>query len=281
MRTLKSLNLCDEFLFKEVMRDKELLIEFLERTLDLRGKIRDIKYLETEKTIQNKYLVKSIRLDVYVKDIEEAVYNIEIQNGKLKIIPKRSRKYQSDMDMEALKRGEEYDKLNKQYIIFVCTGDPFGEGLYKYTFTNRCHELDGLELGDETYKIFLNTKGTKGPISDDLKAFLEFVEDSSIANAQKINDPYIDRLSAKVEEVKQNEELGGVFMTLEEKINEERRDSEELGYKRGIEQGMKQGIERGTLQNRIEIAQNMMNKGFSPETIKELTGLTLEEIEAL
>lgn len=51
--------------------------------------------------------------------------------------------------------------MKPTYIIFICKFDPFGKGLYQYTFCNKCDEVDGLELGDESYKLFLNAAGTK------------------------------------------------------------------------------------------------------------------------
>ena len=68
MKSFQDLNLCDDFLFKEVMRDEELLIGFLEMVLDLKCKIKGIRIIENEKTIKNRYLEKSIVLDVYAED---------------------------------------------------------------------------------------------------------------------------------------------------------------------------------------------------------------------
>ena len=146
MKNFQDLNLCDDFLFKEVMRDEKLVIGFLEMVLDIKDKIKGVQYIETEKTIRHRYLDKGIRLDVFLKDDENNVYNIEIQNGNLKNVAKRCRMYQSKLDGGALKPGEDYANLKKQYIIFVCTGDPFGKGLYKYTFENCCNEDFSLKL---------------------------------------------------------------------------------------------------------------------------------------
>lgn len=259
MKKFQELNLCDDFLFKMVMRDEKLVVGFLEMVLDLKGKIKGIKFIEEEKSFKNGYLDKSVRLDIYVVDEEETIYNIEIQNGKLINLPKRSRKYQANMDSRNLKPGEEYGNLKKQYIIFVCTGDPFGEGLYKYTFTNRCIEVPDLELNDGTMKVFLNTKGSKGDVSKELKAFLSFVEKSTVQNAATINDSYVAQLSAKIENIKRDEEIGGAFMTIEEKMEELARESANA--------------------KAMEIARKMKTEGFGIDQIVKLTGLTKEEIE--
>ena len=38
---------------------------------------------------------------------------------------KRSRYYQANMDLDCLKEGEDYAKLKKCYVIFLCTFDYF------------------------------------------------------------------------------------------------------------------------------------------------------------
>ena len=281
LRELKDLNLCDDFLFKEVMKDKKIVVGFLEMVLDLKDKIKEVKFIEAEKTIDSGYDGKTVRLDVYVMDEKDTVYNIEIQNGKFKNIGKRCRKYQENIDNDFLKRGHSYDRLKKQYIIMICTGDPFGEGFYKYTFSNRCHEKLDLELGDECEKIFLNTKGKTGEVSRELKAFLNFVEKSTVENALDIKDSYVKRLSTRIEAIKKDEELGGRFMTLEERMDEIREDGLEEGIKQGIEQGIKQGIEQGIKHGSLQIAKEMKEEGFSIEQIVKLTKLSKEEIESL
>lgn len=269
MKSFQDLNLCDDFLFKEVMRDEKLVIGFLEMVLELKGQISRVKFIETEKTIRHRYLDKGIRLDVYLKDDKENVYNIEIQNGNLTNIAKRCRMYQSKLDSGALKPGEDYVNLKKQYIIFVCTGDPFGEGLYKYTFENRCEENTSIKLGDESLKVFLNTKGHKGEVSRELKSFLNFVEKSTVQNAEIVKDLYVAQLSAKIEDIKRDEELGGVFMTLEEKMNELAREKMEEGKTLGIKE------------NTLYVAKAMKEKNYDIEDIIEITNLTKEEIESL
>ena len=273
MKNFQDLNLCDDFLFKEVMRDKKLVIGFLEMVLELKGKIKEVKFVETEKTIRHRYLDKGVRLDVYLKDDEDNVYNIEIQNGNLTNIAKRCRMYQSKLDSGALKPGEDYANLKKQYIIFVCTGDPFGEGLYKYTFENLCEEDTSIKLGDESLKVFLNTKGQKGEVSRELKAFLNFVEESTVQNAANINDLYVAQLSAKIEDIKKDEELGGVFMTLEEKMNELAKEKMAEGKEIGIKEGIKE--------NSLSVARLMKEKNYDINDIIEITHLTKEEIESL
>ena len=92
IKTLKELNLEDDFLFAKVMSDKDICKEFLEKLLEI--KIEKIEMPENQKTIDLLLESKGIRLDIYVKDENNTVYNVEMQRGKHKNIPKRLRYYQ-------------------------------------------------------------------------------------------------------------------------------------------------------------------------------------------
>lgn len=155
-----------DYVFGKIMEDKETCKRFIEQTLDI--KIRDLVYLEKQKTLDPAIDVKGIRLDVYVEDDQNTVYNIEIQSANRGSLPKRSRYYQSVMDVESLNRGSVYQELQKSFVIFVCSFDPFGKKYMKYTFDNRCQEVSNLSFEDGTTKIFLNTKGKIYNVSKEL-----------------------------------------------------------------------------------------------------------------
>jgi predicted transposase/invertase (TIGR01784 family) len=54
-------------------------------------------------------------------------------------------------------------------------------------------------------------------------------------------------------------------------------DAEDRGYKQGIEQGIEQGIQQGV----YLVAKKMIASGLSSSEIASITGLTIEQIEAL
>ena len=80
---LKELNLEDDFLFAKVMSNKEICKELLEKILEI--EIEKIEMLEEQKTIDLLLESKGIRLDVYVKDGNNTIYNVEMQRGKHKV----------------------------------------------------------------------------------------------------------------------------------------------------------------------------------------------------
>lgn len=167
----EELTLQDDYMFKLIMGRKRICKKMLERILNI--KIRDIRYIEKEKSMQARYESKGIRLDVYVEDDKNTIYNIEMQVRKLEgdSLARRTRYYQSMIDVDLLDRGMSYDKLNNSYIIFICPFDPVGKGRHIYTFNNICQEDKTVTLADGTTKMFLNTKSTMNDVSPAVKAF--------------------------------------------------------------------------------------------------------------
>ena len=120
------ITITDDFLFGTIMKHKEYCVPLLE--LILKKKIKDIVYVNNQETMEAAVpSSKSIRLDVYVEDDEKTVYDIEIQTTKKRGLRKRTRLYQALIDIRAMGKGEDYTRLKKSFIIFICTYDPFGK----------------------------------------------------------------------------------------------------------------------------------------------------------
>ncbi len=162
---------------------------------------------------------------MYVKDEKEVVYDIEMQVSHTKELPKRSRYYQSMIDLQLIDKGQLYDELKRSYVIFICPFDLYGKGRHIYTFENICKEDGSISMGDEAVKIFLNAKGTLDDVSDELKAFLDYVA------GKKPKDAYVERLEEAVKEAKKNREWRHEYMTLLMRDQE----NVKIGEKRGEE----------------------------------------------
>ncbi len=117
------------------MQNPELCKGLLQRILpDL--DIARIEYPQLQKSIEPGMDAHGVRLDVYVKDNDEIIYDIEMQVSDTKELPKRSRYYQGMIDLQLIDKGQRYKKLNRSYIIFICPFDVFGKGRHIYTFEN-------------------------------------------------------------------------------------------------------------------------------------------------
>lgn len=268
----EELTIRDDYMFKLVMKSRRICKKMLEGTLRIR--IAKIRYLETEKSIAAPYRSKGIRLDVYVKDEKDTVYNIEMQIRRLEgdALFKRARYYQSMMDADLLAAGADYDELNKTIIIFICPFDPFGEGRYIYTFENLCMENKDLELRDGATKIFLNTKGTIGNITDTIKAFLRYVDGVVTDNS------LVQEIEEEIRKVKLEEGERVNYMTFAMKMMEERKEGRAEGRAEGRREGRREGRKEGQRDERVAILRRLVMQSQIPvEQALEMIGIPQAE----
>ena len=225
-KQFKDLNLSNSFLFAAALNDPETCRMVLKIMLGHEVSKVNVK---TEHSIMLSSDARCVRLDVNARDEYNVNYDIEAQNEDDKNIVKRSRYYQAEMDVAELKPGDDFNKLPNSYVIFICTFDPFGKGLYRYTFTQRCEE-NGMPLGDGTYKIFLNTRGNVvSKVPDVLINFLGYFENSTDDYVISTRDESITELHRKITELKKSREWEAGYMKLEELFEKKKRE--------GIEQG--------------------------------------------
>lgn len=166
-------------------------------------------------------------------------------------IPRRSRHYQSMVDVKIMQKGErDYKNLPDGIIIFICTFDLFGYGRYCYTFENRCLEKPELSLGDGTKKIFLNTRGHNAEETD--KELIEFLRCIEQTNEMKAENVRVGKILERVHKVKQDAQTEGRYMTTREWMNEIEADAREAGYAAGHEEGWEEGRKEGREEGREE-----------------------------
>ncbi len=230
-KRFQDLNLSNYFLFAAAAEDEETSQLLLETLLGI--KVSGVK-VSVEHSLLYSSDFRSVRLDVYVSDTVEVHYNMEMENDERTSLPQRSRYHQAEMDVIALKPGEDFSELKPVYVVFICTFDPFGEGLYRYTFINRCEEKDFFPLGDGATRVFLSTKGTnESEVPKELVNLLHYVENSTDAYVGEVDDPTVRKLRERVRDLKRSREWEARYMQFEELLRERERE----GRERGLEQG--------------------------------------------
>ena len=228
---LKELTIKDNFMFGAVMMDEDNCKGLLERVLEL--PIERVE-ISREKSIVYHPEYKGVRLDVYAKDESQTRYNVEMQVEKKPALGKRSRYYQSQMDMEMLLAGEDYAELPNTYVIFICDFDPFGKGKYRYTFQTTCRESPKADLEDGRTIVFLNAHGkSESEVPKELVTFLNYVKEDLAGSEKEFHDPYVEQLQKFVRNVKKSREMEERFMIFEEMLKEERA----AGRAEGLMQG--------------------------------------------
>jgi len=231
LKTWEELTISDNFLFQNVMQDKTVCKDFIEKLLHI--KVKGITYRQYEKTVELSPETKGVRFDIYVETDAGEIIDIEMQtsNKDDDWLSKRARYYGSMLDLSSLAKGKDYAELKNSYVIFVCTFDPFGLGRKLYSFRNTCKEAN-IELKDGAEKIFLNTKGSIGEVDEDIDNFLEYVEKN------KIKGDFVKNIASVVEKVKEHKELGVKYMSMLAELHDMRREGRMEGEKIGRMEGI-------------------------------------------
>lgn len=215
----------DAFMFAATMEDEEICRGVLERVMGI--SIKHVKIIGEASLLVNPDY-RGVRLDVYADDEAGTVYNVEMQTTDKKNLSKRSRFYQGQMDMMELKPGADFNELPRTYIIFICTFDPFGYGCYRYTCATRCRET-GKELGDEAYKVFLNTKGHNDEEeASELVRFLKYVDGTSSFEENQA-DELLRNIDVRIMQIKQSRGMEVRYMLFSEMLSDERKEGREEG----------------------------------------------------
>lgn len=267
MKNYEELKFTDDFMFCKILsNDLKLCKELLELILNI--KIKKLAPPVSQKTVDYAYGAHGIRLDVYVDDVDGTVYDLEMQTSKMSLIPKRSRYYQSMIDINNLSHGQPYDKLKKSFIIFFCTDDPFGHHLPIYTFENLCTQNPRIKLADAAIKVVVNPKSDRIGLSAEMNSFLDLLDGKNNLQGLALD------LSNAVDNAIVQELWRVEYMTFADKLREEREE--------GIKEGIKKGIEQGIEQGRIQAILDLVRDGdCSVERAADKLCLSVEEVHAL
>ena len=259
----EDLKISNDFMFKEVMKSNKELCKRLVGSI-MQQDIEDIVYIETEKTLQPYYDSRGIRLDVILADDNHTRYNLEMQarnvisKAGVALLPKRTRYYQSVIDMDMLKQGENFDQLNPLVLIFICTFDFYKEGRYVYTFKSRCLENLELELANDVTVKLVNAKGKHGQVNTLLKNFLRYVMTNEPV------DDFTEDVERQVWAVKNDKKAREEYMVLQAKIREHEivayEAGEAQGHAAGLAEGMAAGEAQGELKERLKNVKAVMEK---------------------
>ncbi len=217
-KTLKELNIIDNFLFGKLVTESETREIFCKKLVEiiLGHKINNIK-IEAEKVLYGvNTIFRGARLDVVIENQEDTViYDIEpdkrVNLNNVKFLPNRARFYHSKLDAHALDSGETYDRLKKVFVIFITVYDPFGKDRMVYTIRNRCIEDLDMHYEDGATTIFLYTKGRKGNPPESVRQLLKYMEHTTDSNVS--NDDIVE-INKLVNSIKSNAEVSGEYMNL-------------------------------------------------------------------
>lgn len=261
MKQYEELTFTDDFMFCRIMQYNEDICKDLVELI-IGKKIGGIVRNDRQHPIEITADGRGVRMDVYLEDDSNTVYNIEMQNGHFRDLGRRARYYQSMIDVDMFERGCTYDQLKDSYVIFISIIDPFKQNYPIYTIKNKCLEDEHVEYEDGTTKVFVNASGC-GKMNQEMKAFLEYL------NSGNAGSNLTHRIDEKILEAKRNSGWKGDFMTLYEHYQIERAE------------GLAEGLDKGLTQARTQAVEALMETmQLSLEQACEALKLSVEDYQA-
>ena len=225
---LKNYRPLDDDFMRELFRNNWALAELVLRIIT---GIKDLTLIQQETQYDLKRLVgaKSICLDVFGKDNQQKLYDLEIQRADEGAVPERARYHSSAMDIEFLSEGQKFTELPTTYIIFITENDIWGGGQALYPVNKT---LGGIRIPfeDRQHILYVNAS-YKG--DDDIGRLMhDFL-------CSDPDDMYTQMLADKARYLKTDPKGVDIMCKVMEDLREE-------------------SIQRGIDQNRVESIKNII-----------------------
>ena len=140
-----------------------------------------------------------------------------------------------------------------------------------------------LELPDETTTMLLNTQGTHGEISKDLKSFYDYV------NNHIVTTDFTKQIDDEISYLKLDTKVRREYMLMEARLLDERREGiaegKDIGFAEGKNVGLVEGeaigIAKGENNANLATAKRLFSMGLTVQDIAKATSLSIEQVEAL
>ena len=198
---------------------------------------------------------RSITIDIYARDGDGKIYDIEVQRAPAGADVRRARFHSSMIDIKMLKAGQEFKEIHESYVIFITASDVLGAGHSLY-HVNRVIEETGTYFGDGSHIIYVN-----GSYKDDKDPVGRLMHDFRCLSSV---DMFYSVLARQVKYFKETEGGQEIMCQVFEELAEKRVTEEKKAFARRLIARGKQTLE--------EIAEDT---DLPLEEVRELAGLQL------
>lgn len=276
--------------FKNVFyRDDSLLKRFL---TDILSNFYDNLIIDTIKILnteipKDRIYIKNKTVDILV-DIGDKKINCEVNLTYDKETEFRNFFYLIQSTVHDVKEGTNYVDIEDhiQLNINFVGNQADGFEISEYTnITKGIRKIPFVRTIDINVDYFRNTWYNLSGIEKEkyyekYKSIIMFSLNEFELKNLKDEDEYMKKIKKDVEKLNQDSEFYQ-WMT-DEEDRQMMENSIKIRCKReGIEEGIRQGIKQGSKEKEIDIVRNMKEKNYPIEDIKEITGLSIEEIEKI
>ena len=258
---LEQLCLMDDGFMTAVFEDSPECIELVLRII--LGKKLTVIEARTQLSLKN-VRGRSVRLDIFAKDDNNKVYNIEVQRDDRGAIPHRARYNSSLLDVNLLGQGDDFDALPQTYVIFITERDVLQSGKPLYTVERTVRETQR-PFNDGSTIIYVNAS-----YQDD-SALGRLMHDFSCTKPERMHYKELrERTSYFKTDEKGARKMGSIF----DEIREE-------GIHEGVAKGKEEGKQEGILEKAVSVAKKLFPVGMSIEQVAEITNLPIEQLRQI
>lgn len=216
-----------------------------------------VKEMHTQEEVPNIF-GRSVRFDVFAKDVNDREYNVEVQRSDEGADARRARFNACLMDTMNVGRGTKWKDLPPSDVVFIVEHDVFGAGLPIYHVERTVRELGGKRFEDEARIIYVNAQ-----VQDDTPLG-RLMHDMFCKNP---DDMYSKRLADRVRFFKSSEHGVAKMCEIMEKIQNE-----------GIAIGRAEGKAEGRIEGRAEgearfgsLVGMLMSAGKSDDIVRAIS----------
>ncbi|MEE8808054.1 MAG: Rpn family recombination-promoting nuclease/putative transposase [Lactimicrobium sp.] len=204
---------------------------------------------------------KSVRFDVLAEDIYGNVYDLEMQTTLTRSLPKRIRYYQAVNTIDTKLKGRNYEALPDNYVIFICTFDPFqkGEAVYHFQMMEENYHHD-VSYNDGVRTVVINTEADDSSLPFELRSTLNYIR-TGIPD----KEGFTNQLHNCVMEMNASKRWRDDMSTLAELRNDSKAE----------------GRVEGKAEQAEKTALMMLHDGKDISEIQRYSGLTLAQITKL
>ena len=214
-----------------------------------------IRTVETQADLKHLTGPRSLLLDILASDAQDNKYNIEIQRSDKGAGAKRARYHSSALDVDLLKKKQDFDSLPITYIIFITESDLFEQGYSTYHIERMIRETNE-PFNDDAYIIYVNGQ-YRG--SDALGGLMH---DFSCSDWRDMKNKMLAEATRELKETEKG--VDTMCRILEEMCSEARAE----GRAEGIEMERRNTVFR------------MFKRGDDYQSIIDLTNVPYETIDA-
>ena len=268
------LTFCDDFVFKLVMDDEQAFKTVLGVIMP-QLEVQQITSLESEDPLSFNYFTHGVVFDIQAKLQAKdsgggaAEYHIDFEMQVLSTGEEwqRALYYLCSLVSTALKRGESYGCLPECCVVFICKFDPLGQGLPVYTYELVCKEDASLQVSPNIRIVFINAAAWQKCTDGELRAFSCYVMTGAASTAAT------HLVAERTAQVKRDNSKEARFMGIYEAVDQI--------VARKAPEWLSQGRTEGTHNTRVDTARRALERGLAPDVVSEITGLPIEDVEAL